>query len=268
MARSEPDDLLVIVPCGQAKIWDKDPGRGPVPARDAYTGSPFKVNRAYAEAFASRWVILSAKYGFIPPEFPLPAMYNVTFKKKSTGPVGVATLIDQVREQRLDIHPRIVGLGGKEYRAVIEAAFGAFGLAAEFPFAGLPIGMAMQATKRDILGGEPILREDAAMIVRFPMRTRFHEPLSLGIKLNRPRLDEGRPIEVVLRPGGYPGRWAVIVREDDPERFEAIGSMGDTSRFPQRIRAAALALHREGAFGRFLVEHDREGGVVTIRRDG
>ncbi|QDV36949.1 DUF6884 domain-containing protein [Tautonia plasticadhaerens] len=268
MARSEPDDLLVIVPCGQAKVWDDDPGRRPVAARDAYTGSPFKVNRAYAEAFASRWVILSAKYGFIPPDFPLPGPYNVTFKRKATGPVGVATLIDQVREQRLDEQPRIVGLGGKDYRAVIEAAFAPSGRIVEFPFAGLPIGLAMQATRRAILEAEPIPREDTAMTVRFPMRTRFLEPLRLGIKLHRHRLDEGRPIEVVLGPGGYQGRWVVVVREEDGERFEAVGSMNDPSRFPQRIRAAALALHREGAYGRFLVEHDREGGVVTIRRDG
>lgn len=40
---------LVIVPCGQEKIWDKKPDLGPVPARDVYTGAPFKVNREYAE---------------------------------------------------------------------------------------------------------------------------------------------------------------------------------------------------------------------------
>jgi hypothetical protein len=58
------DEALVIIPCGQAKLWDDDPQRGPTPARDAYTGAPFKVNRAYAERHGDRWVILSAKYGF------------------------------------------------------------------------------------------------------------------------------------------------------------------------------------------------------------
>ena len=43
------DDLLVIVPCGRSKVWDKSPEHGPTPVRDAYTGSPFKVNREYAE---------------------------------------------------------------------------------------------------------------------------------------------------------------------------------------------------------------------------
>jgi len=29
--------LLVVVPCGQGKIWDRHPGAGPSPAEDAYT---------------------------------------------------------------------------------------------------------------------------------------------------------------------------------------------------------------------------------------
>src|SRR3954469_17621153 len=141
-------DVLVIVPCGQSKVWDADPQHGPAPAREAYTGPPFKVNRAYAERHGDRWIILSAKYGFIRPDFLIPGPYNVTFKKRATGPVEVATLIDQIREQRLHEFVRIVGLGGKEYRAAIEAAFAPCGSAVEFPFAGLPIGLAMRAVKR------------------------------------------------------------------------------------------------------------------------
>ena len=60
------DDVVVIVPCGQSKVWDEEPDRGPVRARDAYTGSPFKMNRTYAEAFASQWVILSVSTGSSP----------------------------------------------------------------------------------------------------------------------------------------------------------------------------------------------------------
>jgi hypothetical protein len=38
-------------------------------------------------------------------------------------------------------------VGGKEYRAVIEAAFDGTQVRLSFPFAGLPIGNAMAATK-------------------------------------------------------------------------------------------------------------------------
>ena len=72
--------VLVVVPCGMRKIWDMNPSAGPTPAKNAYVGAPFKVNRAYAEKFADRWVILSAKYGFIDLDFVIPENYDVTFK--------------------------------------------------------------------------------------------------------------------------------------------------------------------------------------------
>ena len=139
---------LVIVPCGIAKIWDKHPGAGPTAAADAYIGSPFVVNRAYAERAGGYWVILSAKYGFLRPADIIPGPYNTTFKRKSTNPIGVAALREQVPRMRLDRYAEVVGLGGKEYRAAIAAAFEGTAVALTFPFAGLPIGKEMGATKR------------------------------------------------------------------------------------------------------------------------
>jgi len=156
LGKTDMGEMLVIIPCGQSKVWDDQPDRGPVKARDAYTGTPFRMNRAYAEAFASRWVILSAKYGFISPDFLIPGPYNVTFKKRATNPVGLTMLIAQIKELRLDEASRIIGLGGKEYRAMIERAFAPFDCSLVFPFSGLPIGLAMQATKNAIQTGSPL----------------------------------------------------------------------------------------------------------------
>lgn len=86
---------LVIVPCGKRKIWDVDPSAGAVAASAAYIGAPFKVNSRYAQRFADKWVILSAKYGFISPNFLIPGPYNVTFKKLETHPISVETLKQQ-----------------------------------------------------------------------------------------------------------------------------------------------------------------------------
>jgi hypothetical protein len=147
--------LLVIIPCGQGKVWDSAPHHGPALARDAYTGAPFKVNRAYAEHFAERWVILSAKYGFILPVFVIPEPYNVTFKRPATGPVGVARLRQQIGELGLERYPLVAGLGGKEYRAMIVQAFAGRPAVLRFPFAGLAIGTGMQAIKRAVALGEP-----------------------------------------------------------------------------------------------------------------
>ena len=140
--------VLVVVPCGQGKVWDKNPHAGPTRACDVYTGAPFNVNRGYAEHFAERWIILSAKYGLILPDFTIPSSYNVTFKRASTRQISLSILRDQAKRQHLDLFPLVVGLGGKEYRAAVKEAFASSQVV--FPFAGLPIGRAMSATKRAV----------------------------------------------------------------------------------------------------------------------
>lgn len=139
--------ILVIVPCGTAKIWKRNSLAGPTAARDAYTGAPFKVNREFAEKHADAWVILSAKYGFMDPTFVIPEPYEVTFKNAATRPIDYVTLKYQVRDKRLSEFERVIGLGGKDYRAAIESAFRDENVRLEFPTAGLKIGEAMSFVK-------------------------------------------------------------------------------------------------------------------------
>jgi hypothetical protein len=156
-----PSGVLVIVPCGRSKIWDKKEDHGPAAARDAYIGPPFKLNRRYAERFGDRWVILSAKYGFIDPDFEIPESYDVSFKLPSTKPIDPAALQVQIAEIGLHRHRAVVGLGGAAYRKAIKAAFAPFDVPVVFPFASMPIGMMMQATKRAIELGQPEFEEEA-----------------------------------------------------------------------------------------------------------
>lgn len=145
--------VLVVVPCGRAKIWDHQPDVGATPAEEAYTGTPFRLNRRYAEHFGDAWVILSAKYGFIAPDFVIPGPYEVTFKHPATNPVSIERLREQVRDLGLDNSSIVVGLGGKEYREAIKKAFAGTPVRLAFPFAGLPIGRSMQATKQALTSG-------------------------------------------------------------------------------------------------------------------
>ncbi len=150
--------MLVIVPCGRAKIWDGDPSRGPTPARDAYTGPPFTVNRHYAERFGKRWVILSAKYGFVWPDDEIPGPYNVTFNDAKTAPIGLAELRRQCREMALHEFATVIGLGGKEYRLIVSQVFASTPTAAHFPFANAGrVGDMMSAINRSIQAGDPFL---------------------------------------------------------------------------------------------------------------
>jgi hypothetical protein len=147
----ESPGLLVIVPCGLRKIWDKYPEAGPTAAADAYIGPPFKVNRRYAERADGDWVVLSAKYGFLRPTDVVPGPYNTTFKSPSTNPIGVAALREQVEQMGLNRYSEVVGLGGQDYLAAIQAAFEGTRARLSFPFAGLPMFKALGATKRATL---------------------------------------------------------------------------------------------------------------------
>jgi hypothetical protein len=146
--------VLVVVPCGKQKIWQREPDRGPVAARDAYTSEQIRRNRRYAERFGDAWVILSAKYGFVAPDFPIPGPYDVTFKRRATMPVEIPALRDQVRAMGLDRVHVVVGLGGKDYRARIDAAFADAPVRLVFPFAGLPQGRLLRATKVAVKAGD------------------------------------------------------------------------------------------------------------------
>jgi len=141
--------VLVVVPCGARKIWDIYPGYGPCRARDVYQGPLFKVCRRFAEKFGDRWVILSAKYEFIDPDFIIPENYNVTFNKPSTNPVRVDVLRRQVDEMCLLDFDVIVVLGGRHY---VERCLAVFPRGkVKIPFRGLPLGKMMKAIKESIV---------------------------------------------------------------------------------------------------------------------
>jgi hypothetical protein len=142
---------LVIVPCGGKKIWSREPKHGTVPAKDAYIGTYFSLNRECAERFADHWVILSAKYGFIDPDFSIPGPYDVTFSRKATGAISVEALRLQAQERGLSSFTRVIGLGGKDYRRVITRAFDDSPVTPTFPFAEAKgIGYVMEATRKSL----------------------------------------------------------------------------------------------------------------------
>lgn len=114
--------VLVVIPCGKRKVWDARPDQGPTPAGEAYGGPPFVVNRQYAEDFGERWVILSAKYGFVRPD-TLIENYDCTFKNPSPQLVDDITLAAQVRDLELCRFRDVVVLGGTAYQERARLAF-------------------------------------------------------------------------------------------------------------------------------------------------
>jgi hypothetical protein len=147
MADSEYCNLegtLIVVSCGKAKIWDRAPEIGAVPARDAYASALFKLCRGYAERKRCEWVILSAKYGFLDPA-QLITNYNVAFGKSRE-----AISTDELRRQwveRFTHVRRVVSLASKAYDARLISATGE-DVTLETPLKGLGLFQRMAWLKR------------------------------------------------------------------------------------------------------------------------
>jgi hypothetical protein len=152
------DNVLVVIPCGRMKIWDKHPHRGPTPARHAFTSPYFEANRAYAERFGNRWVILSDKYGFIDPDYVIPGPYDVTFNDPRTNPICVDALRAQVGERGLRRFANVIALGGRDHRKMIMQAFEADGASVYCPVAGLGIEEQKRMVREAIRTGKPLGR--------------------------------------------------------------------------------------------------------------
>lgn len=113
----------IIVPCTRQKIWDTHPNAGPTQARDAYIGSPFRRWRAFAEDSGSPWFILSTKYGFIPPEWPI-SNYSVPISEAESDPAFLATLQSQARELGFDTCEVLRVLDWDRFLRLVQQALG------------------------------------------------------------------------------------------------------------------------------------------------
>ncbi len=101
------------------------------------------------------------------------------------------------------------------------------------------------------------------MRIKYPHRSDFLKPCEDAIRTIRDALLAGAPIVVHLSRKGYPAKINVTIRKTDWVTFEAQWQSTDPSRFPQRVKAAAWALHRRMCSGDFLIKH--RAGVLTIQ---
>ncbi|NVM55000.1 MAG: hypothetical protein HWN66_14945 [Candidatus Helarchaeota archaeon] len=146
---------LVIVQCGQRKIWSKDPNVGPVKAKDAYISNYFHFNKTYAKRFGDRWILLSAKYGFIDPEKEIED-YNVSFKNGSSGAISDRNLKNQVESKKLRNYNFITILGGEvDYQKIIKA-FTDIPCVIKSPLRRLKIGERMSKVRGALLTGKEL----------------------------------------------------------------------------------------------------------------
>jgi len=144
---------LIIVPCGAQKIWNRNPQAGKIPAKEAYTSQLFKVHREYAETFGTKWLILSARYGFTHPD-QLIENYDFKFDRSDLDPKNWWRLGRMV-EQAHSFSPcnRVVLLGGSLYREIMRRVFLGIFLPHQIiePFANCDLPATIRSVQRAIL---------------------------------------------------------------------------------------------------------------------
>lgn len=147
---------LSIIPCGRKKVWDNYEKYGPAPAKDAYIGTLHKLCRNYAEMFTDKWVVLSAKYGFLYPDDMVSGQYDVTFNQKSDEIITIETLRRQVRDKDLEEFDKLVILTGKKYKPIINGCF-TDNMKRTYPLLGYSgIGYMQRALKQAVQNNTPI----------------------------------------------------------------------------------------------------------------
>ena len=118
------------------------------PARELYSSQLFRGLRAYAEAHADAWYILSAEYGVLRPDDVIaPYEKTLTTMPKRDRVVWAG----RVQPQLLEILPsgaEVILLAGARYREGIELFLRQHGFSVSTPMEGLGIGKQLQWLNR------------------------------------------------------------------------------------------------------------------------
>jgi hypothetical protein len=269
-----PEDsrgTLVVVPCGKAKIWDRERSHGPTPARQVYTSTFFCVNRRYAEVFGESWIILSAKFGFIAPDFVISGAYDVTFKDLRSNPIATDALRQQVREQGLDAFHTVICLGGADYRSRVEQAFTGTGVRLVFPFLGKDLFGMVAAAKSAVATGSVGVRlvdQGRAPFAPSPKRGDTPRPRGRTVAQLAPAMaapnmaDFERALEAVFSEARAAGPSSVVVTAADLHR--RVGGYPGPN---HRMATCCMAMHQRRMPGDLIVSQppSGKGASLTIR---
>ena len=133
-AMTERKYRLYLVSCVGKK------GKRPVPAKDLYRSTWFKLARAWVEREAAPWFILSAKHGLVHPDAVI-APYDETLNNM---PVAARRdWAERVKFQMDATFPdadEVVVFAGRRYREHIEGQLRRRFKSVEVPMEGLRIG--------------------------------------------------------------------------------------------------------------------------------
>ena len=111
-------DKLLIIPCSKIKIWHKNPQIKHIKAKDAYISPYFKLCRKFAESIDISWLIFSAKYGLISPDFIIPCNYDVSFNRNYDDKI-ISKIIKQAEVHKIYTFHKIYSFCGENYNEIL-----------------------------------------------------------------------------------------------------------------------------------------------------
>lgn len=156
MREAGPESRLCIIPCGSRKIWDKgNVPEGAYRADQVYIGALHRKCQAYAKLFFPRWVILSAKHGFLDPQDLISGNYNLAFGTKDPDIISIEALQALSRAKGLAAYKDIVVLGGKKFMTLVPHVFANAAIA--YPLVGSQgIGHMLQRLDRAVMTNQEL----------------------------------------------------------------------------------------------------------------
>ena len=101
---------LALVSCVKLKAAE------PRSAKDLYVSPLFRALRAYAEASADKWYILSAEHGLIHPEAVIDPYERTLLKMKSAERHEWAARVSSALGQIIQPGDEVIMLAGERYR--------------------------------------------------------------------------------------------------------------------------------------------------------
>lgn len=111
---------ICIIPCGNKKVWSKEPDKREVQAKEAYIGTFHHLCKSYANHFFDSYLILSAKHGFLRPNDLVDGPYDVSFSMNTKEVITIEKLKTQLSNKGLDTYDRFVVLTGKKYFPILD----------------------------------------------------------------------------------------------------------------------------------------------------
>lgn len=106
------------------------------------------------------------------------------------------------------------------------------------------------------------MKKGGIMQINYPRNSKFLNKIEDAITKNKDKLLSGRIITVEFSKQGYNGDIKVIIIKNNSKQFNTNWYSNDPTRFPARIKAAALALYNQGFYGNFTISH--HSGLLTL----